>query len=160
MFKKDETSIKVDFKQGLILSEDEFKVPVIIESLEAVDTGELIFFIFDRNLSFIQHETKSYLRSGLFANESQEENINGKGFVNSYIKFFCISEEIPRANQLNQSAMRSKYKREPKDQIQVKFNLDQNLLFAIKQSQSMIIQINPSKVDKEGSFISSVIFER
>ena len=53
MFKKDETSIKVDFKQGLILSEDEFKVPVIIESLEAVDTGELIFFIFDRNLSFI-----------------------------------------------------------------------------------------------------------
>ena len=53
----------------------------MIEALEAVDTGDLMYFIFNSGVSFLRFDAGSYVQSNLNATEDQDVNSNGTGVV-------------------------------------------------------------------------------
>ena len=63
----------------------------MIEALEAVDSGELMYFIYNSSVSFFRVGPMSYVQSKLSAIEKWDENSNGTGVVESTVVLYRVS---------------------------------------------------------------------
>ena len=103
----------------------------MIEALEAVDTAELMFFIFNRGVNFFQAAGKSYVQSKLSATDEADEHSNGTGVVEASVTLYQVSQKIS-GNLKEKKRKKLGYMREPENPREVCFFMNQTILRTIK----------------------------
>jgi len=96
---KVELPIEIDFKEKIISSATGQAQDLKIKAMEACDSGEPCFFIFQPDVTFLRHEDpncgeRTYVQAKLSVIGIEDNNSNGLGVVESSVVLYNICETI------------------------------------------------------------------
>ena len=149
----------MNYNKRIIKSAEGHEKVVYIEALDAVDSADLVFFIKQPDVKFLNNGKEAFVQGKLTAVDDTDDDSNGVGVVRSQVVLYNVNEPLVSKHAKKKNKVKEKLKQEPRDRDYIKFYLNQSFLRTQEQKESQLWYVNPSVITSSGRFIGSIIYE-
>ena len=118
----------------------------------------LCYFIPQVDVSFFKNNDDAYVQAKLNAIEEDDDNSNGRGVAYTSLVLYKVSD-VQKVDKKKEAANTKKKIGEPKSRHYINFLINQSFLRTQEYKEQQLWYVNPSCINSDGRFFSSVIYE-